>query len=204
MNWFDAAAIIHGLGPYLVIGVAGIIFIETAFIPTSFLPGDSLLFVAGLAVAEAGGAPLLALAIPSFCAAAVVGSQVGYYTGRTIGPSLLDKPRGRILNPRTLQHTHRFFDAYGHRAIIFGRFVPIVRALVPMLAGITRVSVSTFITYNIVGAVSWVCVMTVGGFLLGGIPGVRENLELAIIIVIVVTSLPFPLELMREWWKTRR
>ncbi|MEY4458075.1 MAG: hypothetical protein RIS25_668 [Actinomycetota bacterium] len=204
MSWFDPSTIVEALGPYLVLGVALIIFIETAFVFASFLPGDSLLFVAGLALVSDSGPLVLAVAVPSLWFAAALGSQVGYYTGRMLGPRLFDNPRGRILTPRTVQRTHTYFVRYGNRAIIVARFVPIIRALVPMLAGISRLSPATFTKFNSLGALIWVGILVLGGYFLGSIPWVHDNLDAAIIVVIIVTSLPFPLELLREWRSQRR
>lgn len=204
MNWLDAQSIIELFGDLAVYAVTAIIFFETAFILTSFLPGDSLLFITGLtlAVSNSGIPDLLGFAM--VFVAAVIGTQVGYLVGRKVGPPLFERNRSWIFNPNVVTRTHEFFERYGARAIVLARFVPILRALVPMLAGISKFDPKHFFRLNLIGATLWVGIFMVGGYFLGGIPLVKQNLELAVILVILVSSLPFPIELVRHWLKNRR
>lgn len=201
--WLDAQAIIDQFGQFAPYAVAFIVFIETAFILTSFLPGDSLLFVLGITLAAATDVPIW-IAIPLVIASAFAGSQIGYVTGRAVGPVLFERRHTWIFNPSFVAKAHGYFDKYGPRAIILARFVPIVRALVPMLAGISKMNPRTFLVYNAVGAIIWVTGLVGIGYLLGEVPFVADNIETAILVVIIVTSLPFPLELLREWLHKRR
>jgi membrane-associated protein len=196
--WLDANAIINQVGQFAPYAVALIIFIETAFILTSFLPGDSLLFVLGITLAATTDFPVW-LAIPLVIASAIAGSQIGFATGLAVGPVLFERRHTWIFNPTFVAKAHEYFDRYGPRAIILARFVPIVRALVPMLAGISKMDRRTFLVNNILGAVIWVTGLVGIGYLLGEVPFVAEHIDTAILIVIIVTSLPFPLELLREW-----
>lgn len=201
--WLDANAIINQVGPYAPYAVALIVFIETAFILTSFLPGDSLLFVLGITLAATPDFPVW-LAIPLVTASAIAGSQIGFVTGHAVGPVLFERRHTWIFNPTFVAKAHGYFEKYGPRAIILARFVPIVRALVPMLAGISKMDRQTFLVNNILGAVIWVTGLVGIGYLLGDLPVVAEHIDTAILIVIIVTSLPFPIELLREWIIRRR
>lgn len=204
MNWLDAQSIISAFGDLAVFAVTLIIFFETAFILTSFLPGDSLLFIIGLTLAvNPSGIPDWA-GFALIYLAAVTGTQVGYLVGRRVGPPLFERNRNWIFNPKVVQRTHEFFEKYGARAIVLARFVPILRALVPMLAGISSFDSKHFLRLNIIGAAIWVGVFMLGGYFLGAVPLVKENLELAVVVVIVLSSLPFPIELFRHWLRNRR
>ena len=203
LPWLDATAIIAQFGQFAPYAVAFIIFIETAFILTSFLPGDSLLFVLGITLAATPDFPVW-LAIPLVIASAFAGSQVGFLTGHAVGPVLFERRHTWIFNPTFVAKAHEYFDKFGPRAIILARFVPIVRALVPMLAGISKMDRRTFLIYNIIGATIWVTSLVGIGFLLGEVPLVADHIDTAILVVIIVTSLPFPLELMREWLTRKR
>jgi membrane-associated protein len=196
--WLDANAIIDQFGQFAPYAVALIIFIETAFILTSFLPGDSLLFVLGITLAASAEFPIW-LAIPLVIVSAFAGSQVGFLTGIAVGPVLFERRHTWIFNPTFVAKAHEYFDKFGPRAIILARFVPIVRALVPMLAGISKMDRRTFLINNILGATVWVTGLVGIGFLLGEVPLVADHIDTAILIVIIVTSLPFPIELLREW-----
>ena len=203
LPWLDANAIIDQFGQYAPYAVAFIIFIETAFILTSFLPGDSLLFVLGITLAANPDFPIW-LAIPLVITTAFAGSQIGFATGLAVGPVLFERRHTWIFNPTFVAKAHGYFEKYGPRAIILARFVPIVRALVPMLAGISKMDRRTFLVYNILGATIWVAGLVGIGYLLGEVPLVADHIDTAILIVIIVTSLPFPLELLREWLIRRR
>jgi membrane-associated protein len=203
LPWLDANAIIDQFGQFAPYAVAFIIFIETAFILTSFLPGDSLLFVLGITLAATTNFPVW-LAIPLVIASAFAGSQIGFATGHAVGPVLFERRQTWIFNPTFVAKAHEYFDKYGPRAIILARFVPIVRALVPMLAGISKMDRRTFLIYNIVGATIWVTGLVGIGYLLGEVPLVADHIDTAIVVVIIVTSLPFPIELLRERLIRRR
>lgn len=198
MNWLDAQEIINAFGDWAALAVTLIIFLETAFILTSFLPGDSLLFLTGLALATSDSFLPDWLGFVLIWVAAFTGTQVGYWVGFKIGPPLFEKNRNFILNERVVQKTHDFFERYGARAVILARFVPILRALVPMLAGISKMNQKRFFRLNLIGATVWVLVFMIPGYWLGGIELVKENLEIAVLAIIFGTSLILPLELLRD------
>jgi membrane-associated protein len=200
----DAQTIVESLGPLAVIGVALIIFFETATILGSFLPGDSLLFILGLALGTWLVGYSLPIALLSVTVAAIAGSQVGYIIGKKTGPSLFRRKDGWIFNHKTLERTEQFFKRYGARAIILARFVPVLRALIPMMVAMTNFDGSRFFRLNIVGGIMWVNGIMIAGFLLGGIPIVKHNIELFVIGFVVVSSLPLPIELLREHLKRKR
>jgi len=204
LNWLDAQSIVASFGGFAVLAVTVILFLETAFIFTSFLPGDSLLFIIGLTLATAlSDFPFFA-ALLMIYVAAVGGSQVGYEIGKKIGPPLFEKNNNWILNPKVVKRSHDFFEKYGARAVVLARFVPIIRALVPMLAGISYLEREKFFKYNLIGAAAWIGAFMVPGYLLGNVPAVKDHLEIAVLVVIVVSSLPFPIEILRGWIKRRK
>jgi membrane-associated protein len=203
MNWFDPNAIIVGLGTFAVIGVAVIIFLETATILGSFLPGDSLLFLLGLALATALTTFPISLALLLVFVAAFAGSEAGYWLGRRVGPRLFERRPTFFFNPRVLAKARTFFDTYGARAIILARFVPILRALIPMFAGMTGVAPRRYRALNAIGGFVWVVGLMLAGYLLGQLTFVREHIELFIIGFVILSSLPLPIELLRVRLKKR-
>lgn len=198
MNWLDAQEIINAFGDWAALAVTAIIFFETAFILTSFLPGDSLLFLTGLTLATSDSFLPDWLGFVLIWLAAFLGTQVGYWIGYKIGPPLFESNRNFILNERVVEKTHEFFDRYGARAVILARFVPILRALVPMLAGISKMDHHRFTRLNLIGATVWVFVFMVPGYWLGGIELVKENLEITVLAIVIGTSLLLPLEILRD------
>jgi membrane-associated protein len=204
LDWLDAQSIIDTFGDWAVLAVVTIIFLETAFIFTSFLPGDSLLFIIGLTLSVGSGVIPDWLGFILIWLAAFGGTQLGWYVGYKIGPPLFERRENIIFNKKVVDTTRKFFDKYGVRAIILARFVPIIRALVPMFAGISKVEFGRFTRLNAIGATLWLAVFMVPGYFLGNLPLVKENLETAVLIVIIVSSLPFPLEILRTVIQNRR
>ena len=160
------------------------------------LPGDSLLFLAGTVVASAGldvHVLVLLLAL-----AAVAGDSLNYAIGRYIGPRVFERPDSRWLRKSYLERTHRFYERYGGVTIIIARFVPIVRTFAPFLAGVGAMSYPRFLTYNIVGGVAWVALLTYAGFFFGNIPWVQEHLTFIVLAIVVVSLLPAAVTFLRE------
>lgn len=199
MNLLDPQTLLMSLGTMAVFGAALIIFIETATIIGSWLPGDSLLFLLGLTLATWLNDFPIYYAVPIVILSAFLGAQVGYWVGKKVGPLLFQKDRGFFLNQKTVARTREFTDKYGNRAVILSRFVPILRALVPMFSAIGDMPLKKFTQLNAISAVLWVTTLMLGGYFLGQIPFVKEHIELMIVVVVVVTSLPLPLELLREY-----
>lgn len=165
-----------------------IIFSETGFVVTPFLPGDSLLFVAG-AISASGelNAHLIFLLLSI---AAILGNTVNYAIGRWLGKSFFTDSGARWLNPKHLEKAHAFYERHGGKAIVISRFVPIVRTYVPFVAGMAAMGPREFTIYNVVGAVLWVGSLTYAGFFFGNIPWIRGNLTALTLGVIVVSLLP--------------
>lgn len=184
-----------------------IIFAETGFVVTPFLPGDSLLFAAG-ALAGAGMLDVRLVMLLLFVAA-VLGDAVNYSVGRYIGPRVF-RPEGRkgrferLLNPRHLERTHEFFEKHGGKAVVLARFVPIVRTFIPFVAGAGAMTYSTFAVYNVVGGALWVVVCVGAGYLFGAMPIVKENFELVIVGIVGVSVLPMAVEMLRQWQLSRK
>ncbi|MEN9961753.1 MAG: hypothetical protein RIS66_166 [Actinomycetota bacterium] len=204
MNPFDAQTIIDNLGSLAVIGAAAIIFFETATILGSFLPGDSLLFILGLSLASYLSDFPFPLAVLILFVAAVAGSQVGFMIGKRTGRALFKRPDGLIFNQKTQERTEKFFIRYGARAIVLARFVPVLRALIPMLVAMTSFDPKRFFKLNLIGGAVWVGGVMTAGYLLGGIEFVKAHIETFILGFVILSSLPLPIELLRERIKTKR
>lgn len=182
--------------------LAAIVFAESGLFFGFFLPGDSLLFIAGFLSSEAGGAHLPSLPVVALVTvlAAIIGDQVGYWFGAKVGPALFDKPESRLFKPAHVQRAHAFLEKYGPRTIVLARFIPIVRTFAPIVAGVGQMRYRTFITYNIVGGIVWGAGVTSLGYFLGEIDFVKKNIEVAIIAIVFISVLPVLFEL----WKHRR
>lgn len=179
----------------------GIVFAETGFVVTPFLPGDSLLFAAGTLCAA--GVISTPITFVLLVAAAFTGNAVNYSAGRMIGPRVFSATdRGgwvhRVLNHDHLTRGHAFFESYGGKAIILGRFVPIVRTFVPFVAGAAAMPSPVFLIYNFTGAAAWVCVCLGAGLTFGGFPVIKEHFSLITLGIVVVSLLPMIVELIRH------
>lgn len=181
--------------------VTAVVFAETGLMVGFFLPGDSLLFTVGLFTAldilpVPVGAVLLSLSV-----AAILGDQVGYWTGRFLGQRLFEKEDSRLFKRKYLDQTRAFYARWGGSAIILGRFVPIVRTFAPILAGAVQFPLRTFILYNVSGGLLWVLSMVLAGYGLGSaFPGLRKYVEVIALGIVLVSVLP----LVRTWWKERQ
>lgn len=204
MNPFDAQTIIDNLGNLAVLGAALIIFFETATILGSFLPGDSLLFILGLSLASYLTAFPFPLAVLIVFIAAVAGSQVGFIVGKRTGRALFKRKDGLIFNQKTQERTEKFFIRYGARAIVLARFVPVLRALIPMLVAMTSFDPKRFFKLNLIGGAVWVGGVMTAGYLLGGIEFVKTHIESFILGFVILSSLPLPIEILRERIKNKR
>ena len=184
--------------------IALIIFTESAIFP--FLPGDSLLVVAGIYAAKGdiNLAVLTAILIP----VAVIGNGVAYFLGKSVGPKLFSNPRSRFFKPSYAQKAHEFYERYGGAAIVIARFVPIVRTFVPVIAGIAGMPYRTFVTYNIAGGAAWILSMGLGGYFLGGFAAshgfpLDKHIEKVAIVVVLLSILPAIISFLRERGKAR-
>jgi membrane-associated protein len=169
-----------------------IVFAETGFVVTPFLPGDSLLFAAGALCATGKLSTPALFGLLVF--AAFAGNTVNYAVGRFIGPRVFQTSH-RLLNKEYLERAHAFFEQYGGKAIVLGRFVPIVRTFVPFVAGAAQMTSASFVLYNAAGAVAWVGLCLGAGFLFGNVPIVKDNFSLVTIGIVFVSVLPMVFEL---------
>jgi membrane-associated protein len=177
-----------------------IIFAESGLLIGFFLPGDSLLFIAGFLTSEAGGNVLPALPIVLVCvfAAAVIGDQVGYFFGLKVGPSLFNRPNSRFFRREHLLKAEGFFARHGAKTIVLARFVPIVRTFAPIVAGASTMHYRTFVIYNLIGGFLWAVGVTTAGYFLGQIDIVKNNIEIAIVAIVAVSVLPMVIEFGRH------
>ena len=178
-----------------------IIFAETGLVVTPILPGDSLLFAAG-ALAATGSLDIRLLLI-LLIVAAILGDAVNYAVGKAVGPRIfrsIDRTSWwqRLLNREHLARAHEFFEKYGGKAIILGRFVPIVRTFVPFVAGAGTMTYPTFALFNVTGAVIWVGICTLGGYAFGNVPVVRDNFSLVAIGIVLVSMIPIAIEYLKR------
>ena len=187
-----------------LIGILVMVFAESGLLFGFFLPGDSLLFTAGLLVA--GGTYLhvpLWLMCALVSAAAVAGDQFGYLFGRRFGPGLFRRPDSRLFKQQNLTRAQDFFGRYGARSIILARFVPIVRTFTPIVAGASRMHYRRFLIYNVVGGTLWACGVTILGYFLGQVAFVRSNIELILVGIVVLSVIPIGVELLRNRRRAR-
>ncbi|MGH3722330.1 MAG: DedA family protein [Pseudonocardiaceae bacterium] len=192
------------LGPYVVVGLCLIIFAECGLLIGFFLPGDALLFTAGLFVANGLISTPIWLVCLLLTVCAVVGNVVGYYLGYRAGPALFNRPDSRLFKREYVDKTHAFFDKYGARAIMLGRFVPIVRTFVTAVAGIGRMNPRKYFTYSIAGGVAWATGVTLLGFWLGGTPFVKDHVELMLIGIVALSIIPIVIEALKARRLNRR
>lgn len=190
-------------GPWVYGLLFAIVFAETGLVIAPFLPGDSLLFTVGALCAR--GSMDLWLASGLLVVAAILGDAVNYHVGKWMGPRVFRNELGdtfwkRALNRKHLDRAHEFYEKYGGKAVVLGRFVPIVRTFVPFVAGAGAMNYSKFVFYNIAGALLWVGVCIGAGYLFGNVPWVTRNFEAVVIAIIVVSLIPVAV----EWFLARR
>jgi membrane-associated protein len=190
-------------GPWLYGLLFLVIFAETGLVIFPFLPGDSLLFVAGTVVAGAGGALNIHVLALLLMAAAILGDSVNYGIGRYIGPKVFEH-ESRWIRREHLERTQQFYDRYGAVTIIIGRFVPIVRTFAPFLAGVAGMQYRRFLAYNVVGGILWIGSLTYAGYLFGNIPWVKDNLSLIVVLIVVVSVLPMVVTFVQEHRRGRQ
>ncbi|MEG0453770.1 MAG: DedA family protein [Bacteroides sp.] len=179
-----------------------IIFCETGLVVTPFLPGDSLLFVAG-AIAALPGMPIeIHLLVLILFVAAVLGDSSNYAIGHYFGRKLFRNPKSKIFKQSHLDKTHEFYKKYGGKTIILARFIPVVRTFAPFVAGMGKMHYYYFMLYNLIGGAVWVTAFCYAGYLFGDLPVVQENLKLLIVAIIFVSILPAAIEVVRAKMKS--
>jgi membrane-associated protein len=188
-------------GPWMYALLALTIFAETGLVVLPFLPGDSLLFLAGTVVAAAG--LNVHFLVASLAVAAILGDSVNYSIGRYIGPKVFQRPDSRWLRQDHLRRTQEFYDRYGGVTIIIARFIPIIRTFAPFLAGVASMTYGRFLAYNVIGGVLWIGSLVYAGYLFGNIPWVKQNLSLIVVAIVVVSLLPVAITFLRERFRRR-
>ncbi|WP_075364301.1 DedA family protein [Desulfosporosinus metallidurans] len=176
----------YGMWTYLILFL--IVFAETGFVITPFLPGDSLLFVAGAFAAS--GSLSLQVVVIILGAAAIIGDTLNYQIGHFVGPSVFKKDNARFLNQEHLKQTEQFYLKHGGKTIIIARFIPVIRTFAPFVAGIGAMSYWRFLAYNLIGGLGWVITVVFGGYFFGNLPIVRNNFTLVIFAIIFISILP--------------
>lgn len=184
-------------------GILLIVFAESGLF--AFLPGDSLLFTAGLFVAQGQyiSQPLW-LVCTLIVLAAIIGDQVGYMIGKFLGPKLFSRPNSKLFKKENLDKAHEFMEKFGPKAIVLARFVPIVRTFAPIVAGAGRMKYRTFLSYNVIGGIAWGSGVTLAGYWLGQIEFIRTNVEAILVLIVVVSVVPIIIEFLRERSKRKR
>jgi membrane-associated protein len=188
------------MGAWLYLVLFAVVFCETGLVVTPFLPGDSLLFAVG-ALTQRETTPLsLPLIALLLCTAGILGDAVNYAVGLRVGPKVFTSESSIWLNKKHLLRAQSFYERYGGRAIIFARFVPIIRTFAPFVAGIGKMTYRRFAMFNVAGAIAWVLLFTIAGAAFGNIPEVKKNFQYVIIGIIILSILPALI----EWYRERK
>ena len=180
--------VIHAFGPFIYGILFFIIFAETGFVVTPFLPGDSLLFIVGTLAGS--GFLNIWIAYPLLLAAAILGNMANYWLGHKLGHKVFNKENSRWFNRENLEKTHEFFEKYGGKTIIITRFMPIIRTFAPFVAGMGSMDRKTFMIYNLAGGFLWVTSITFAGFFFGGMKVIKDNFEYAVLVIVLLSLLP--------------
>ncbi len=199
-EWLDPNYLIE---TFSLPGILLIVFAESGLF--AFLPGDSLLFTAGLLVADGQyiKQPLW-LVCTLIVLAAVIGDQVGYMIGKFLGPKLFNRPNSKLFKQENLDKAHEFMEKYGPKAIVLARFVPIVRTFAPIVAGAGRMKYRTFLTYNVIGGIAWGTGVTLAGYWLGQIDFIKKNVESILILIVLLSVVPIIIEYLRDRSQKKR
>jgi membrane-associated protein len=176
-----------------------IVFAETGLLIGFFLPGDSLLFIAGFLASPASGRVLSMFWLNVILmAAAIIGDTVGYWIGRRAGPAIFNRPQSRFFRRDHLLAAHAFYEKHGGKTIILARFMPIIRTFAPFVAGVGKMGYQRFFVFNVVGATAWVAAFATGGYVFGGLESVKKNFHLVIIAIVIISVLPGVVEYLRH------
>jgi len=206
-DWLDAETLVTNFldqfGTAAVFAVAAVIIIETGLL-FPFLPGDSLLFTVGLFTGTGQIDLPIWFVAGLMGVAAFIGPQIGYWIGRGVGPKIFAREDSRLFKKSYIDRTHEFFERYGGKAIILAQFVPFVRTYIPVAAGVGKMPYSHFVRFNVIGALCWGVGVTMLGFWLGSFPLIRNNIDLALILVVLVSLTPMVVEAIRHRLARRR
>ena len=206
-DWLDPEKLIRSGGYILLFAI---VFAESGLLIGFFLPGDSLLFIAGMASAGAfrtGTDSIhfnIWVVLIGVFIAAVAGDQVGYLFGRKAGPTLFRRPDSRFFKQEHLEKAQEFFESHGPRAIVLARFVPVVRTFCPIVAGAGQMEYKTFVRFNVIGGFLWGVGVTTLGYFLGNVAIIRDNIEIALLLVVAVSLIPNPIEVLKSRREKKR
>jgi membrane-associated protein len=179
-----------------------VVFLETGFVGTPFLPGDSLLFAAGTFAAR--GSFNIGLLIALIATASVLGDTVNYWVGSYLGPKVFRQKKGLFFRKEYLEKTRVFYEKYGTKTIVLARFIPIIRTFAPFVAGIGKMPYTKFLAYNVVGGIAWTLVFVLAGYWFGAIKYVQENFSLVILAIIIISFAPLVWELISHHWHKKK
>ena len=192
-SWLEPEHLIKTFG---MIGILAIVFIESGLLVGFFLPGDSLLFTAGLLSAQ-GILPDIWILLVTIPIAAIAGDQVGYAIGRKFGPPLFNRPDSRFFRREYVDKSAEFFEKHGPKTVVIARFVPVMRTFVPVMAGTSKMHYRTFVTYNVIGGMLWGFGVPALGYFLGQIEFVKNNIEPILLLIIFLSVIPVFIELFK-------
>ncbi|HZF86866.1 DedA family protein [Streptomyces sp.] len=193
-SWLDPNYLLDTFGIW---GLLLIVFAESGLLIGFFLPGDSLLFTAGLLITSKQLDFPLWAAIVLICVAAILGDQAGYMFGKKVGPALFTRPDSRFFKQENVTKAHEFFEKYGPKSLVLARFVPIVRTFTPIIAGVSGMRYRSFLVFNVVGGILWGAGVTLLGSWLGNIDFVKKNIEAILILIVLISVVPIIIELLR-------
>jgi membrane-associated protein len=195
-SWFNPEYLLTQFGAYVIVGLCLVIFIESSIFPV--LPGDSLLFTAGLFVAQGSIHTPLWLVCLLVSVAALLGNAVGYFIGYKAGPALFKRPDSKFFKREYVDKTHAFLEKHGPKAVVLARFVPFVRTFITWIAGVGRMDPKKYFTYTIIGGILWAAGITALGHVLGNISFIKNNIEAIFILIVLVSVVPLVVEYARN------
>ncbi|MEU6609362.1 VTT domain-containing protein [Streptomyces shenzhenensis] len=199
-SWLDPNYL---LDTYSIWGLLLIVFAESGLLIGFFLPGDSLLFTAGLLITSGQLDFPLWGAIALICVAAILGDQAGYMFGKKVGPSLFSRPDSRLFKQENVTKAHEFFEKYGPKSLVLARFVPIVRTFTPIIAGVSGMKYRSFLVFNVIGGILWGAGVTLLGSWLGNIDFVNQHIEMILILIVLLSVVPIIIEFLRARSKNK-
>lgn len=200
-SWLDPDYLLDQFGIW---GLLLIVFAESGLLIGFFLPGDSLLFTAGLLITAGTLDFPLWGAVALICVAAILGDQAGYMFGKKVGPSLFTRPDSRLFKQENVAKAHEFFEKYGPKSLVLARFVPIVRTFTPIIAGVSGMKYRSFVTFNIIGGVLWGAGVTLLGSWLGNIDFVKKHIEPILLLIVLISVVPIIIEFARARSKAKK
>ncbi len=198
IDFLDPQTLLVKLGSAALIGVLIIIFAECGLLIGFFLPGDSLLFITGLFVAQGFMPQPIWLVAVLLVLAAVAGNLCGYWIGRKAGPAMFNRPDSKLFHQTHVDKTHSFFDKYGARAIVLARFVPIIRTFITVMAGVGKMDFRTYAVFSTIGGILWAAGLTLLGYFLGNVSFIKNNIEIIVILIVLISIVPILIEFLRH------